>query len=220
MDRIAVTVGGEAGHDGAEQDGEESPGLDQRVAGRQLLAFEKIGQDAVFDRTEQSGKRAEHEYGDEQQAQRMKGETGYRDRRGADLDKLDALRDKRLVVAVGELAAEAGEKKERRDQRRAGKRDQHRRIGTGNREQDDEDQRGLEKIIAEGGEELAPEQRRETARGHQRHGHAFSPSGSRLAGLVAHAARFVPGGSLDVRLALGDAPAGSGFKSPMTGFYP
>ena len=97
----------------------------------------------------------------------MKGKAGDREQRGADLGELDALGDQGLVVAVGKLAAEPGQKEERRDQRRAGERDQRRRIGAGGLEQNDEDERGLEKIVAEGREKLAPEQRRETAGRHQ-----------------------------------------------------
>ena len=37
MNRTAVAVGGEAGDNGAEQNGEERAGFDQRVAGRQLF---------------------------------------------------------------------------------------------------------------------------------------------------------------------------------------
>ena len=58
----------------------------------------------------------------------VKGKADDRERGGADLDELDALRDPGLVVAVGEFAAEAGEKEERSDERRAGKRDQGARI--------------------------------------------------------------------------------------------
>ena len=43
---------------------------------------------------------------------------------GADLGELQAPRDDRLVEAVGQLAAEAGEEEERADEHRAGERDQ------------------------------------------------------------------------------------------------
>src|SRR5271155_3048843 len=172
MDGITVAVGGDAGDDGAEQDREEGAAFDQRVGRRQFPARQQVGQDAVFDRAEQRGERAEQQHRDEQNRQRVQREAGDRDNGGAKLDELDALRDKALVVAVGELAAEPGQEEERRDQRRAGERDERRGIGAGGREQNDEDERGLEKIVAEGGAELAPEQRRETARRHQGHGHA------------------------------------------------
>ncbi len=126
-----------------------------------------IGQDAVFDRPEQRSEHAEQKHRKEQQAERVKREAGHGDHGGADLGELDALRDEGFVVTVGQFAAEPGEEEERRDQRRAGERNQHRGIGAGHLEQNDEDQRGLEKIVAERGKELAPEQRREAARRHQ-----------------------------------------------------
>ena len=66
----------------------------------------------------------------------MESEAGDSDRGDADLGELQPLRHQGLVVAVGELAAEAGQEEERRDERRAGERDQGlgigaRRPGTG-----------------------------------------------------------------------------------------
>ena len=171
MDRIAAALGGDAGDDGTEQDGKEGAALDQRVAGRQLRAREMVGQDAVFDRAEQRGDGPEQEHGEEQKSQRMESEAGDSDRGDGDLGELEPLRHQGLVVAVGELAAEAGQEKERGDQRRASERDQGFGIGARNLEQDDEDQRGLEEVVAECREELAPEQGRETSRGHQGRGH-------------------------------------------------
>ena len=58
---------GEPADDGAEQDGEEGPAFDQRIAGGQFVARQAIGQDAVFDRPEQRAERAEQKQRDEQQ---------------------------------------------------------------------------------------------------------------------------------------------------------
>ncbi len=73
-------------------------------------ARQMIGQNAVFDRAEQRAERSEQKQRDEQQQDRMKGKAQDRERRGAHLDELDALRHPGLVVAVGDFAAEAGEK--------------------------------------------------------------------------------------------------------------
>ena len=73
-----------------------------------------IGQNAVFDRTEQRADHAEAEQRNEQNGQgndrcltgifaRMNHKADDRDRRDADLDELQALRHHRLVVAVGDL---------------------------------------------------------------------------------------------------------------------
>ena len=69
MDRIAVAVGGDAGNDGADQNGEEGAALDQRIARRQFLAPQQIRQDAVFDRTEQRRECAEQADREKQQRQ-------------------------------------------------------------------------------------------------------------------------------------------------------
>ena len=53
-------------------------------------------------------------------------------------------------------------------------------FGAADMEQDEEDQRVLEEIVAEGREELAPEQGREAPRHQQRRGHG-SPAGSKWA---------------------------------------
>jgi hypothetical protein len=73
MDRIAAVLGGEAGDDGADQDGKEGAAFDQRVAGRQFFARQMIGQDAVFDRAEQRRDGAEQEYRDKQQDELING---------------------------------------------------------------------------------------------------------------------------------------------------
>ena len=171
MNGIAVAVGGNAGNDGAEQNGEERAAFDQRIGGRQLATPKQVGQDAVFDRPEQRRERSEQQHRDEKQRQGMEGKAGDGEHRGANLEELDALRDQGLVVAVGKLAAESGQKEKWRDQRRAGERDQRRRIGAGGFEQYDEDERGLEKVVAEGRKKLTPEQWREAAARHQCRGH-------------------------------------------------
>src|SRR5208282_6018083 len=131
-----------------------------------------VGQDTVLDRAEQRGDHAEQKYRNKKENERMEGETRDGERGDADLRELQALRHERLVVAVGELAAESREKEERRDQRRAGKRDQCFRVGARDLEQNDEYQRRFEEVVAKGREELAPEQRRETSRRHQGRRHS------------------------------------------------
>ena len=73
----------------------------------------------------------------------------------------------RFVVAVGEFTAETGEEKVRSDENCAGELNQGRGIGAGNLIDDQEAERRLEEVVAERGEELTREQRRETARRHQ-----------------------------------------------------
>ena len=178
VDGIAAVLRRQPGDDGAEQNGQEGAALDQRIAGRQFGAGEMVGQDTVLDRAEQRGDHAEQKHRNEKQDERMEGETCYGERGNADLGELQALRHERLVVAVGEFAAESRKKEERRNQRCAGQRDQCFRVGTRDLEQNDEDERRLEEVVAEGREELAPEQGRETSRRHQGRGHGSPAVGA------------------------------------------
>ena len=116
---IAAVLRREPADDGAEQDGHEGRAFDQRVAGRQFGALQMIGQDAVFDRTEQRRDHAEQEQRDEQQRDRVQQEADHREERDADLDELEPLRHQRLVEAVGDLAAERRQEEERCDEHRA-----------------------------------------------------------------------------------------------------
>src|SRR5262249_20377731 len=148
--------------------------LDQRVAGRKLGAGEMIGQNSVFDRAEQGAAHAETEKAEKEQADRdrvladrVQPEAQHRERRHANLGKLDALRDHGLVVAVGHLAAEGREEEIREDEYRRGKRDQHMGGGARDLEQDQKDQRLLEEVVAERREKLGPEQRRKAPRREQ-----------------------------------------------------
>src|SRR5262245_3568124 len=84
------------------------------------------------------------------------GHRESRDREAGDRDlgELEAARDDRLVEAVGELPAEAGEEEERRDEHRCRQRDQFAGVAAAETEQDQDDERVLEKIIVERGKEL------------------------------------------------------------------
>src|SRR5262249_26018317 len=66
------------------------------------------------------------------------------------------------------------QKKVGRNEHRGGERDQRLRVRAADMEQKEKDQRGLEKIVAEGREKLGPEQGREAPRHQQRRGHGFS----------------------------------------------
>ncbi len=165
---VAAVTGGEPSRDGAGKNGDEGGAFDQRIGRRQPIVRQMIGQDAVFDRAEQcrydpeAGERDEHD-GDRLVLVAV-------DRKGGDkhLGEFHALRHARLVEAVGEFAGEPREKEERRDKHRAGQRDQRATVLSRHLEQDEEDQRGLEEIVVERREELAPEQGREAPRQHER----------------------------------------------------
>src|SRR5215212_5727755 len=98
----------------------------------------------------------------------MQGEAGHGHKRNPDLNEFEAARDQRLVEAVGDLSPECGKEKEWRDENAAGERDQRLGIGPADMEEDKKDEGGLEEVVAESREKLAPEQGREAPRQHQR----------------------------------------------------
>ena len=100
----------------------------------------------------------------------MQHEARDRDQCDADFDELQPLCDQRLVVAVGDFAAERGQEEIRRDENGTGKRDQRPAILTDQLVQNQKDERVLQKVVVERGEELRPEQRREAPRQHQKAG--------------------------------------------------
>ena len=87
-----------------------------------------IRQDAIFDRTEQ--RRDDPEQGQSAKEQRhgLEDEARHRNQSGDTFSQLQALRDHRLVVAVGQLAAEAGQDEKGQDEHRARQSDQGFRI--------------------------------------------------------------------------------------------
>ena len=111
--RIAAVPCRVAAGDGADEDRQEGRGLDEGVAGGQLRAAQMIRQDAVFDRAEQGRDDAEGKQRREQDRKRVQPEPDDGEAGGADLGKLQAPRQDGHVVAVGKLAADAGEEEER-----------------------------------------------------------------------------------------------------------
>jgi hypothetical protein len=158
--RTAASPGRDAADDGAEEDRQERRRLDQGIAGRQLVARELVGEEAVLDRREKGGKAAEEEEGSKENRHRLKREADDGNGGCADLAELQPPGDDRLVESVRQLATQPGEEKEGCDEDGTTQRDQHFAAGGAELEQDENDQRVAEEIVVEGGEELAPEERR------------------------------------------------------------
>ena len=161
----------DAAADRAEKNREESRGLDERIASRKLILAQLIGQDAVFHRAEQRREHAKQEKRHEQKGDGMQQHAGGRDGRRAHLGKLDLLSDAGLVETVGELPAEPRQEEERKDEQGARERHGGATFLLAELEEHEKRQRVLEEIVAERGEELAPEHRREAARSHERGDH-------------------------------------------------
>src|SRR5215813_4283902 len=158
----------------AQKNGDKGRAFDQRIGRWQLLASQMVRQNAVLDRSEQRRKNPECEQRNKEDWQRRSRISEHGKRGDEYLGELQPLSNLRLVITIRQLAAECGQKEERRDEDRARKRDQRFRVGPVRLEQDDEDQRGLEKIVVECREELAPEQRGKPPRQKQGRWHATS----------------------------------------------
>ena len=178
--RMVALLGGEAAHDGAEQDRHEGRAFDQRVAGGQFFLLEVVRQDAVLDRAEQRRDHAEQKQRREQDRDRVQPEADDAEAATPISASFTHLRDDRLVEAVGDLAAQPRQEEERADEHRRRQRHQRLAVTDARREQDQEHQRVLEEVVVEGREELAPEQRREAAGRHQGAGHRSNPLGQCL----------------------------------------
>jgi hypothetical protein len=172
---IDAVSGGKAGDQRAAEDGDEGRALDPGIGARQFLAFEMIGQDAVFDRAEQGGDDAEEEERRHQHRDRVEGEADDGDTRRRQLHPFQPLGHDGLVELVGKLAAEGGEQEERRHEDGAGERHQRSRLLRRDRGEDQEDQRVLQEIVVEGGKELGPEEWREAPGRHEILLHGASP---------------------------------------------
>ena len=126
-----------------------------------------IGQDAVFDRSEQRRDDAEHQQGRHQHRDRRQRDAGDGDSRGGNLGEFQPPGDEGLVKAVGDLAAKRGQQQEGRHEDGPRQSDQRSRLIGGQREKNQEHQRVLEEIVIEGGQELRPEQGRKAPGQHQ-----------------------------------------------------
>ena len=147
---------------GSDQDREEGRALDQRVAGRELGRLQVIGKDAVFHRPEQRREHAEHAERSHQDGDRVQPESDRRHHGRAEFRQLHRARHQRFVESIGHLAADAGKKKEGRDENGAGDLHQHARSRRRGGVDDQRDERVLEEIVVEGRQELAQEQGSET----------------------------------------------------------
>ena len=163
----AALGGGVAAEHEAADDRREGRALDERVAGDQLFLFQVIGQDTVFDRPEQSRDAAEAEQSGIKQRQRREPESRRRDQLHPDFNEFQPPCDQRLVVRVGDFAAERRERDRGQHEDGNGERHLGSGVGRAEPEQDHQRQHLAHEIIVERREELAPKKRREAPRAHE-----------------------------------------------------
>jgi len=158
----------QAAGDGAEEDGEEGPGLDERVAAHQILAAEQVRQDAVFDRAEERRLHAQeqqHRELEDDESRAAQREAQRRQHHHAHFPKLDPANERRFLELVGELTRRRREREVGEDEDRGGDGDDdlgRRRIGEG-LVGDERDQRRLQEIVVHRAQELRDEERQEAA---------------------------------------------------------
>ena len=156
-----------AAEDEAADDRDEGRALDQRIAGDKLLAPKVVRQNAVFDRAEQRRDHAEPEQRQIEQRRRGERKTRSGDHLNEDLREFEPPGDQRLVMRIGDLAAERGQGDRRQDEDDQREQDLEARILSPEAEENEHRQHVADEIVVERGEELAPEQRREPSRRHQ-----------------------------------------------------
>ena len=120
---------------------------------------------------------AEQNDGREQQRDRVEQEAQPGDGGDRYFGDLQPACDAGLVVAVGEFAAEGRQDEHRHDQRGAGERHQSAAFRGAELEQNQDDQRVLDEVVAERGKELANEDRYEASRGQKLLKHIAGLSG-------------------------------------------
>src|SRR6476661_8376730 len=170
--RLATIARGQSARNRAQKNGDKRSSFYERVGGWQLFAPQMIRKNAIFYGTKKRCENAEAEQCGEQKRKRTPHIRPHRQSGYKDLHELEPLRNPCLVVAICQFASERGQKKIGRNEDRARDRDQSLGIVRTRLKQDDKDQRGLEKIIVECREELAPEQRRKSSRQQQGRWHA------------------------------------------------
>ena len=157
----------ETADDEPADDRRESCALNQRIAGDELLAPQMVGQNAVFDRTEQRRDAPEPEQRHIEKGERREDESRRCDHLHADFRQLEPASHERLVVRIGDLASERRERDGRQNEDHRGEENLQAAVLPAEAEEDQHRQHVADEIVVEGRKELAPEQRREPPRGHQ-----------------------------------------------------
>ena len=148
--------------DRPKQDCEKGAGLDERVAGDELVLVQVLRKECVFDRAEDRRMRAEEEERREEQRHAFQPEPHRAHRHDDDLSDLDDAGDIRLVDAVGQRTRGAGEEEERRNEDRAGQHDEGGGVHAclrGEPVGHHDSHRALQEVVVEGAQELRDEQR-------------------------------------------------------------
>ena len=159
---MTAILGEKAADNRAHDDSDEGRALNQGIPGGQFGGRQMVRQDAVFHGAEQGRNHAEQEQREQQQRNELQREPENCNEGRPDFGEFQLSRHLGLVEAVGHFAAEGRQDQEWRDENRPRRRYQCLAIRPGDLEQDQENNRILENIVAECREELRPEQGRKS----------------------------------------------------------
>lgn len=160
----------DAAQDGAAQDGQVGPHLDQAVAGDQLVLSQVLGQDAVLGGAEERGLCPHQEEHDDQEPDVAEAEPDGGAGHDEDLRQLHLAHEEGAVTAVREVPRRGGKEEEGEDE--GPRRDVDHDAGVRARlvrqaEGDEHHEGALEEVVVEGAQELRQEERKEAARHQQ-----------------------------------------------------
>ena len=152
-----------AGHK-SEQDRKKSCGFDQRIAGDEFSPLQMIGQNAIFDRAEKRRDHAQSEQRRVKKQKRRQPKSGGSDHLNQNLGRFQPADDQRLVMRIADLAPEPGQHDRRQHENADGEANQGAGFLCAKPKQQEHGEHVADEIIVEGGQKLAPEQRRKAAR--------------------------------------------------------
>ena len=160
----------EAAKHGAEENGDEGSHLDHGIAGDDLVPFQVLRQDSVFDGAEKgreaAGKKQHHEV----EIGVVEPEGPGAKNHGADFGELDALGDEGLVELVGELAGDGGKEEIGQDEQGGSGLDEERGVPAvvyGEIEGDEDGDGIAQAVVIEGADGLGHEERQEAPGGEE-----------------------------------------------------
>ena len=156
-----------AAKNGAQQDGEEGPGLDQRIAGDEFAFLQMVGQDTVFQRPEEGGLGSHQKQHNHQQPDIAQQKTGPGQSHNRDFHDFDEHDEARFFQLVGQLPGDCGKQEIGQDEHAGGRGDQHARVVAADLDQpvgDQNDQRLPIGVVVERPQELGNEQWQEPPR--------------------------------------------------------
>ena len=161
---IRDRTGEQAAGQGADQDGHERTGFNQRIAADQFISVQMLRQDGVFDRPEQGRMQPEQEQRRQQRRQTGEEKAGSGNPHDEHFQHFHQTGQHCFVVLVRQLSGGGGKQEEGQDEnsrRQIGEQFRRQRRPLCSVKSEQHDQRVLEHVVVEGAEKLRGEKRGE-----------------------------------------------------------